>query len=172
MFFVFVNSCNYIVNSSTINLKPAKHKSWFIFQMLFIFRFFLFSQKTWKCPTGKQNISQSNCKKIKYTITEIIGQDRKSRQVTCFKTKIPEEDTLEHASSYSFSVSTLIDSSIASSRAPSIVSRFSIVVSVSVIPSPFVSPIFTITYNIYNIWTCTSHWVGYFSQSAFLFQFS
>ena len=62
---------------------------------------------------------------------------------TYFKTKIPEEDTLEHASSYSFSVSTLIDSSMASSRAPSIVSRFSRVVSVSVIPSPFVqSPIF------------------------------
>ena len=158
------------------------------------FQFFLFSQKTWNCtrlarPTGKQNISQSNCKKkyvtwkwitflivlkkkIKYTITEIIGQDRKSRQATCFKTKIPEEDTLEHASSYSFSVSTLIDSSIASSRAPSIVSRFSIVVSVSVIPSPFVSPIFTITYNIYNIWTCTSHWVEFFSEIAFLFQFS
>ena len=89
------------------------------------------------------NLFNSLEKKIKYTITEIIGQDRKSRQVTCFKTKIPEEDTLEHASSYSFSVSTLIDSSIASSRAPSIVSRFSIVVSVSVIPSPFVqSPIF------------------------------
>ena len=68
MFFVFVNSWNYIVNSSTINLKLTKHKSWYIFQMLFIFRFFLFSQKTWNCtwlarPTGKQNISQSNCKK-------------------------------------------------------------------------------------------------------------
>ena len=118
------------------------------------------------------NLFNSLEKKIKYTITEIIGQDRKSRQVTCFKTKIPEEDTLEHASSYSFSVSTLIDSSIASSRAPSIVSRFSIVVSVSVIPSPFVSPIFTITYNIYNIWTCTSHWVEFFFEIAFLFQFS
>ena len=47
---------------------------------------------------------------------------------------------MEHASSYNFSVSALIASSIA----PSIVSGFSLVVvaivSVSVIPSPFVSP--------------------------------
>ena len=59
--------------------------------------------------------------------------------------KIPDKDTLEHASSYNCSVSALIASSIA----PSIVSGDSLAVSFSVIPSPFVSPIrYYFTYNI------------------------